>query len=253
MPRTQGGIAVNGHAGRIDQLNRLEEARQVASNTRQRERQAAVTFRGIAVAEALVILALGGLFVWVITSGVRDHVVVIKVDSLGQEVILDPAPRQPLAPEENTIHAVLRQWVENVRWVTHDKRLFTVMWDKVESYSTQATMRQLLDFRTEQEARQQAGRRVQVTVTQVLKVPRTHSYLVHWREEAYDLMGTLVREESCLCSVTLDVADFQGTVARQEMDLRRKRKDFRNLFGVFVDGALWKMSPLPVQPERKPS
>jgi type IV secretory pathway TrbF-like protein len=245
------GISTKGHAGRVDMLGRLEEARQAASNTRQRERQAAVTFRGIAVVEGVVILMLGWLFVWVITSGVRDHVVVVKVDSLGNEVILDPAPKEPLKPEENVIHALLRQWVENVRWVSNDKRLFTLMWDKVESFSTQATLRQLQDFRAAQEARQQGGRRVQVTVTQVLKVPRTHGYTVTWREEAVDLQGMLIRDESCLCSATLDVADFQGPAARQEMDLRRRKKDFRNLFGVFVDGVQWRAEPLP--PERKSS
>jgi len=250
-----GGTSVTGMAGRVDALNREDEARTKAANTWAQAKSTANTFRVVTLVLALAFLPQSCIVMWALSSGVRDHVVILKVDSLGNEVILDPAPKEPLTPDANVIHGILQQWIENVRWITNDKRMFTFNWDKIETFSTQAAMRQLDLFRKEQQARQEGGRRVQVTVTQVLKQPNTRTYLVNWREEAYDLMGTLIVEESCLCSAALEVADFQGTLAKQELDLRRTRKDFRNRFGVFVNGVKWTASPLPppTPAERKQS
>jgi type IV secretory pathway TrbF-like protein len=238
---------VRNHRGRGELLRGIETARQDASNGRATDRQQAARWGTHGLTMLLVIVGLIGVIVWMVTAGVRDHVVVLKVDSLGNEIVVPSVPAQPLRPEESVIHGVLQGWVENVRWVSNDRRLFTLMWDKVGDFTTQAGLRQLQDFREEQDRRQQAGRRVQVTVNPPQPVQRSaHSWTITWREEAVDVQGQLLREESGIWTATLEIADFQGQVARQEMSLRRQKKNFRNLYGVFVDGITWRSRPLPV-------
>lgn len=247
-----GGLAT--HAGRVALTNAIAQAKDDASVTRATERRTAVTFRGVALC-SIALNAGGLLLLWyVFTAGVRDHIAVVYVDYNLNEKMLDPAPSEPTNPGENAIRAVLTQWVENVRWVTPDKRIFAYNWSKVESFSTQATIRQLDEFRQAQQARIDAGRRVQVQVTQLRRVPKeAQSYTVSWREEAYDTQGTLLRDESGIWTATLTLADFTSKVAKQELSLRRAQKEFRNLFGLFIDGIRWDRQPLPPGPERRAS
>jgi type IV secretory pathway TrbF-like protein len=138
------------------------------------------------------------------------------------------------------------EWVEHLRSISNDPIVFVKNWDKVADYTTTAGLRQLAAFRKEQRTRQQQGRRVQVTVGGVLPVGGdSQSYTVDWKEEVYDQSGQLLTDESGLWTATVRVASWQSQTAQQEVDLRRKAKNFRNILGVFVDEVSWTMRPLP--------
>jgi type IV secretory pathway TrbF-like protein len=183
---------------------------------------------------------------WLATSGVRVIPYVVRVDQLGQEQALTALPSSPLKPEQSVIHGVLTTWIEQVRSISNDIIVFTRNWDRVKDYTTTAGLRQLQDFRKEQAIRQQMGRRVQITVGQVLPIGgASNSYTGEWREEVYDQTGQLLLEESGLWKATLRVANWQSKTAQQELDLRRKQRNFRNVMGIFVDEVAWTMRPLP--------
>ena len=181
-----------------------------------------------------------------VSWGVRDHVVVLKVrEGAGYAEPMEDAARLPLKPEQHVIRGVLQQWMESVRWISNDRRVFTREWEKVEEFTTLAGLRQLQAFRAEQDQRQREGLRVQVTVGEFRPIARqSNSYLLKWKEEAFDRLANPVLPQSGLWEATLRVADFQSKTARDEMDLRRKKRTFRNVYGVFVEEIAWTWRPL---------
>jgi type IV secretory pathway TrbF-like protein len=240
------------HQGRVSTVNELEQERCHLGNIRGRERQGNARQEAVSLGLIVLCILLGGVVVWDRTSGVRDNVFVQQVDEFGQEQPLAPAAKQPVSVGQHIIHGVVQTWIERVRWVTPDSRLFTKMWDEVEAYTTQGGLRQLDAFRKEQELRQQAGRLVQITVGSFARVDRqANSYTIDWREEAYDTNRQLLADESGLYLGYVTIADFQSKLARDEMDLRRKHRNWRNVFGVFVDGVSWVRRPLPPMPAKK--
>jgi type IV secretory pathway TrbF-like protein len=224
----------------------LEEARHARSNTVAQAYIAAMRWQAVALGLLGTTLLSTGVVAWLATSGVRVVPYVIRVDHLGHEQALERLPQMPLKPEQSVIHGVVLAWIEHVRSISNDPIVFVTNWDKVADYTTTAGLRQLTAFRQEQRARQHMGRRVQVTVGGVRPVGGdSQSSTVEWREEVYDPSGQLLTDESGLWTATVRIANWQSQTAQQEVDLRRKAKNFRNVLGVFVDEVSWTMRPLP--------
>jgi hypothetical protein len=66
-----------------------------------------------------------------------------------------------------------------------------------------------------------------------------------------DMSGQLLVDESGLWTAYLTIADFQSKTARAEMELRRKKRSYRNVYGVFVDEIHWQARPLPSSTQRR--
>ena len=240
------GIHTAAHTGRQEAVNRLEEARHARSNTLAHAYTTAARWQAVALGLLGTTLLSTAAVAWLATSGVRVVPYVIRVDQLGHEQALTSLPQTPLKPEQSVIHGVLVEWIEHVRSISNDPIVFVTNWDRVADYTTTAGLRQLAAFRQEQRTRQQTGRRVQVTVGSVLPVGGdSQSYTVAWREDVYDQSGQLLTDESGLWTATVRIASWQSQTAQQEVDLRRKAKNFRNVLGVFVDEVSWTMRPLP--------
>ena len=240
------GIHLAAHTGRQEAVNRIEDARRTRSNTLARAYQATARWQAVALGLLGTTVLSTAAVAWLATSGVRVVPYVVRVDQLGQEQPLTSVPSTPVKPEQSVIHGVIMAWIEHVRSISNDVIVFAQNWDKVADYTTTAGLRQLAAFRNEQAIRQQMGRRVQVTVGAVLPVGGlSHSYTVEWREDVYDQGGQLLVDESGRWKATMRIADFQSQTAQQEVDLRRKTRNFRNILGVFIDEVSWTMRPLP--------
>jgi type IV secretory pathway TrbF-like protein len=244
------GIALAPYAGPTTRVQQMEAARQKRADGVHQAYTHLASWRGMALCELALIAGLVGVIAWMFTVGAHVELKVIRVDQFGQEQPLESAPRHPMKPAENVAHDMLQNYLEHLRPISESVVVFVKNWDWVKDYTTSAGMRQLHDFRAEQDKRQRLGRRVQVTVGAILPVDgATNTYTAEWREEAYDRNGQMLGIESGLYKATLRIADFQSTTAQVEMDLRRKQRNFRNLMGVYVDELRWNMRPLP--PEGK--
>jgi type IV secretory pathway TrbF-like protein len=243
---TLNGIFLGEYAGPATTLQQIEAARQEHSDGVHEAYTHLASWRGMALAELLLIAVALGVIGWMYTTGAQVEVKVIRVDQFGNEQPLESAPRHPMKPTESVAHDLLQNYIEHLRPISESGVIFVKNWDWVKDYTTTAGMRQLHDFRLEQDKRQRLGRRVQVTVGAVLPVDgAANSYTADWREEAYDRHGQLLSLESGLYRATLRLADFQSTTAQVELDLRRKQRNFRNLMGLYVDELRWTMRPLP--------
>lgn len=240
------GMVTTAHQGPQAAISRAEQGQRALSNTVAQLLRDKARWQGISLClGATTVLCAGGL-TWLALAGVRVEPYVVRVDQLGQEQVLRPASARPEPPTPTLIHGVVVQWVEHVRAISSDVVVFGANWDKVADYSTTACLRQLQAFRHEQARRQQHGRRVQVQVGTFLPVGgHSHSYTIEWREDAYDPSGQWLVEESGLWKATIRIADFASTTAQAEVDLRRKRRNFRNILGVFVDEVSWTVRPVP--------
>jgi len=244
------GTYLDAHKGIIADLNRTEQARQQRSNELARAWRNERRAWTVVLVEAGVIVCLAGIIGWLATSGILVVGYMTRVDAHGQEQPLESVPTKPMKVEHSVTHGVLWAWVENVRWITEDTVLFGLMWNRVQDFTTTAGMRQLDNFKRDQKQRQAKGRRVLVRVGSVLPIgTEANSWVVEWCEEARDLHGAFLREESGLYKATLRVADWQSKTAKDEMDLRRRQKNWRNTYGVFVDGINWP-SPRPFPQEK---
>ena len=193
----QNGTNTAPAAGRVSTINALEETRRQAARQRAQSDKREARQHTQILSLLVGLLVTLGVYVWMVTSGVREHVQVLRVDAHGIEQPLEAAPAKPLKPEQSIIVGVLRTWVEHVRWISDDRRIFHLFWERVEDFTTQAGLRRLQDFRVEQTARQQRGRRVQVTVGKPMPLGRQSlSYTLSWCEAAYDLSGHLIVPES---------------------------------------------------------
>jgi type IV secretory pathway TrbF-like protein len=240
------GLHITAHTGRQDRINRIEEARRARSNTLAQAFKDKARWQGMALGLLSTTILSTGAAVWLAVSGVRVEPYVVRVDRLGQEQVLSAIQTTPLKPEQSVIHGVVLAWVENVRSISNDVIVFAQNGDRVADYTTTAGLRQLTAFRREQAIRQQMGRRVQVSVSNFLPIGgQSNSYTVEWREEVYDQSGQLLVDESGLWKATVRIADFQSKTAQEEVDLRRKKQNFRNILGVFIDEVSWTMRPLP--------
>ena len=160
---------------------------------------------------------------------------VTQVDQFGLEEPLARFPSAPMKPTQYLVRGILQTWIEAVASISSDVIVFSKNWQKVSDYSTAAMVTKLRGFREAQKVRFAMKRRVQVQVGQILPVgQRSNAYTVTWQEEAFDQSGQAIREESGRFTATVVLADFQSTVAQQELDLRRKQRNFRNVYGVFV-------------------
>lgn len=227
-------------------LDRIEQARQQevrddARAQRRRDRHQALM---LGLVGALFLMT--GTVVYLATAGMQYQVHLVRVDHLGREQGVEQAPRQPIKPERTVVLGIIQDWIEKVRWITEDRRLFDLMWERVEDFATASTMRQLQEFRQEQRARQLAGRRVQIKFDGMPApvAQKSQSYTLNWKEEAFDIYGNKLVEECGYWSAILTIADFQSKAAQQELDLRRRRQNWRNVYGVFVDGVTWSSKPL---------
>lgn len=245
------GINTAPYEGRQGKARWNEHALEVTAALRVMGRSLADRALLVAILSLVVnLICLVGVL-WFATRGIREVPYVVTPDGPGQYRPLVRVDAVPMTPEQSVVHSVLQQWMEWARWITNDPRAFALAWEHVEDFTTSIGLRQLLSFRQEQWQRQQAGTRVQVTILNVLPIAKTgQSYTVEWCEEAYDAAAQLIKEESLLGKAVLLVADFQGKVAAQERDLRRKAdlepaRKYRNLMGIFVHEISWTFRPLP--------
>lgn len=236
------GIKFELHKGQVGELNELEAARRSFCNELERAHKETAAWRWVGTIASTVAGMAICLFLWTMTFGIRDHVHVARYNELdGTEEWLPSAPVKPVKPEQSVIHGVVRNWVEAVRAISNDRVVYDQNWERVKDYSTQVAWRQLEAFHKEQDERQVGGRRVMVTTGKFFPVSKSQqSFRITWKETAWDLYGQCLEEESGYWELGVRIADFSSQTAQDEMSLRRKQRNFRNLFGVFIDEPLWK-------------
>lgn len=248
MPRgAMQGMQLDTHAGLATTVNRTEASRRKKSNEAAHLCISQTTYRTIALALLVAVMGLTAAVVWLATSGIL--VVppgVLKVDVHGQEELLSSMPTKPLNVEQSVTHDLILAWIESVREIPDDQRLFGRNWDKVQLYTTTVGLRRLEAYRRDQWARLLKGLRVNVVVGRVQPIQgESNAWTGAWCEETHAPTGQLLRDDSGLWTATLRIADWQSKVAKEALDLLRHKKIFRNLYGVFIHGIAWEERPLP--------
>lgn len=241
------GIQIAAHPDPTEAVRRAEAGQQ--ARTDQFARLLASKRRWQKMATGLLVIAglTTGWAIWTSTGGRQVEVFVERIDAFGLQQSLDRAPAHPQKPASTVVKGVIRRWIEHARDISSDPRVFGKAWDEIADYSTQTLMKQLQDFREYQAERQRRGARVQTEIGPIMPVGGSgKSFTVEWREEAYMQSGVLVQEESGIWRATITLADFAGKAAQQEMDLRRRARNFRNIDGVFLHDVNWsQVRPLP--------
>ena len=234
------GTNINLTKGMVGELNELEAMRLAMTNEIMRAHKATAVFRMAFLIAACLALVFGLTSWYMATLGVQHHYAVVYVDQFAEEHFLPTAPTKPMDPGKVAIYGVIQRWVQTIRQITNDPVRFTQDWDDIEAFTTQVGLRSLANYRIEQEERQRGGRRVQVHVGRIWqKETKSRTYFINWDEDAVDVYGNPIGEETARWEGSVVVADFQSQVAQNELDLRRRKKNFRNLYGVFIDEIKW--------------
>jgi type IV secretory pathway TrbF-like protein len=247
---TQNGISTKPYQSRVTSTRRTQEVVQELAKRRGR------IFNNdtrLLSAILVLVLALGGS-VWGNIQqglhGVKTEVQLMYIDYRGNAKPAIKLADLSVTPEQANIMGVLQRWMTLQRRLPDDPIVLGQNWEEVDAFSTNAAIKQLELFRREQKTRQEMHRRVEVARVSILPVgSKSRSYLVSWDEFTRDQNGELVREESGYWEATVTVADFQTKAVQQQRELRLKKRDYRNILGIFVDDIAWKGRPMFFTPQ----
>jgi len=247
-PDPLGGITTAAYRGRQQIVQHYDEGIEAKARglTRIYKRDGGLIWAVIVLSSVLGLSAVGNL--WQGSQGIREVPYVLLIDHLGQERPLMRVEELPVTPEQSQVIGVLMSWIELVRSVPGEAVQLGKNWEKVEAYSSNAALGQLRDYRAEQKQRQHLGRRVEITTPSILPIKNSRSYAVEWDEKTYNQEGREVKEESGRWKATLTVADFHSQAAKHERELRAKKRQYRNILGIVVDGVSWQVRPLIAAP-----
>jgi type IV secretory pathway TrbF-like protein len=248
-PDPLGGVTTAAYRGRQRAVQHYDEGIEAKARglTRIYKRDGGLIVAVTLLSGALCLSAAGNI--WQGSQGIREVPYVLLIDHLGQERPLMRVEELPVTPEQSQVIGVLMTWVELVRSVPGEAVQLGKNWEKVEAYSSNAALGQLREYRAEQKQRQQFGRRVEIVTPSILPIKNSRSYAVEWEEKTYNQEGRVMPEESGRWKATLTIADFHSQAARQERELRAKKRQYRNILGIVVDGVSWQVRPLLSQPQ----
>ena len=176
--------------------------------------------------------------------GIREVGFAVLVDQAHNMTPLMRVDELQITPEETVIIDKLKDWTEWIRQITSDAKIMGDNQQKADAHMTEAAKRQLEEFRLQQKERQKRGVRVDITEPDVRLIPKTRSYTVEWQERTYDADGGLLMQESARWHATLTIGEFHTQAAKEARSLRWKKREYRNMVGVLVDGITWDSRPL---------